>query len=177
MYRVKGTLLTLAAGSLLLGASFTPAFAEEGTNSSPSAKPRTLIQEQFRTAVKTIKQTIRTEKGKLHAATLQKNFGIYALRLNNIAARIQSAIDKSKAAGKDTTKAQAQLDTAKTTLAQAIADGQKAVDMFNAVTTASWNTQLPEIKAAIAEANMARKEFVQARIQMVQTVKLLRTNK
>ena len=175
MRPMKSTLVGFAAGSLLLAASISPVFADENTPvASPTPSPRSLIQEQFRNTVKTIRQTMRSERNKIHAATLQKNFGLYALRLNNIASRIQSAIDKRKAAGKDTTAAQTQLDTAKTTLTQAIADGQKAVDMFNAITVDKWDIQKPEIKAAIAQAQLARKEFVTARTQMVQAVKLLR---
>lgn len=163
----------VATAATLLLSTCTFVFADDAVP-SPTPRPRQLIQQQFKKSLQTEKETIRTDRAKFHATRLQRNFSFYALRLNNVATRIQSLINKRKASGKDVTAAQTQLDTSKATLQQAIADGQKAVDMFNAITVDVWNIQKPEVKAAITQAQLARKEFVTARTQMVQTVKLLR---
>lgn len=167
--------LAVSATAVMLMFNAAPVLGVETTSStSASPKPRTVIQEQFKTAVQTLKGAGQVLKAKMHAARLQKNFAIYELRLNKIAARIQSLIDKRKAAGKDVTNVQAQLDAGKASLAKAVMDSKKAVDMFNAILLTQWDPKNAQVKAAISQAELARKEFVEARLQMVKSVKLLR---
>lgn len=172
----KKMLLGVGLSAMTLCLCVTPSFAEDASPSpSPSLTPRQTIRQGMKKEVATIRQTIRTERNKIHADRLQVRFGFYADRLNNIAARIQILITKDQTAGKNVTKAQAQLDAGKATLTQAIADGQQAVSMFNSISVATWNVQQPEIKAAIAQAQKARKEFVTARQSMVSAVSILKT--
>lgn len=120
-----------------------------------------------------VRQTYRSERAKLHGERLERRFSWYAERLQDIAKRIQSRIDALKADGKDVNSAQTSLDLANATLTQAIADGKKAVEMFQAITISTWDVQQPEIKAAIDQANTARKGFASARQQELDAVKAL----
>ncbi len=72
--------------------------------------------------------------------------------------------------------AQSSLDAAKTALAVAVADGKKAVEMFANITTATWNAQQPEIKAAIDQAQTARKGFAQSHKLLADAIRALATN-
>jgi hypothetical protein len=107
------------------------------------------------------------------ATHLERRFGFYARRLTNIADRIQSRIDKVKATGKDTTAAQAKLDSARQALTQATTDGQAAIAALRAITPAPWAQQKDAFMAAKDLAKKARQEFVDARKLMVQAVQLL----
>jgi hypothetical protein len=134
------------------------------------------LNEDRRASNSAVRQTYRSERAKLHGERIDRRFSWYAERLQNIAERIQSRIDKEKADGKDVTKAQASLDAAKATLTQAIADGKTAVTMFEAIDVAKWDVQQPQVKAAIDQANKARSEFITARQQELDAVKALLTN-
>lgn len=181
MKSLKKSLAISATTAVLLASVVGPVFAEDSatptptTSASTSPSPRKLIQEKFKESMQTLKETMRSTRNKEHATRLERNFGSYAVRLNNIAARIQSAIDKKTASGKATATAQAQLNTGKDTLAQAIKDGQTAVNMFNNISIAKWDVQNTEVKAAITQAQLARKEFAEARTQMVKAVSLLKS--
>lgn len=134
------------------------------------------LNEDRRASNSAVRQTYRSERAKLHGERIEKRFSWYAERLGNIATRVQARIDKEKTEGKDVAKAQTSLDTAKVTLAQAVADGKTAVTMFQAIDVAKWDVQQPQVKAAIAQANKARVGFVTTRQQLMDAVKALLTN-
>jgi hypothetical protein len=141
---------------------------------TPSLRPGQIMRQDLKNDIGTMRQTIRSDRAKIHADRLARRFSFYTQRLTNIATRIQTNIDNQKAAGKDVTSAQTQLTTAKATLASATADGNTAVSMFNAITVEKWDQQQPQIKAAITQAQKARSEFVQARQQLIAVVQLLK---
>jgi len=171
---IKKTIFGALSVGMLLASAVGPVFADD-TTPAPSASPRPgqVLRQEMHQEIKTMRGDIRSDRAKIHSDRLKNHFAFYATRLTNIDTRIQSLIDKKKAAGKNTDTAQTQLNTSKNTLAQAIADGNKAVDMFNTIPANTWDTQKPEVKAAITQAQLARKEFADARSQAVQAVKLL----
>ncbi|PWU22757.1 hypothetical protein C5B42_05190 [Candidatus Cerribacteria bacterium 'Amazon FNV 2010 28 9'] len=181
MINAKTKIAAFAATTFLLAGTALPAFADDATP-APSTSPNPWKQEgqtlrgeikTLRADIATTRQTIRSDRGKFHAMILQRHFNFYAARLQNIATRVQNNINTQKSKGKDVTTAQSQLDTANATLKTAIADGQTAVSMFNNITVSAWNVQQPQIKAAIDQAQKARSEFVQARLQLLTVVQTL----
>lgn len=174
--------IIVVSATLCILVPTTTVFAVDASP-TPSSSPKPQLirkqeikeaREEFKDEVKTANQQFRSEKAKQHADRLERRFAYYAKRFNTIATRIQTLIDKKKAAGKDITKAQAQLDASKVTLNQAIADGKKAVDMFRSITVATWDVQKPEVKAAIDQAQKARKEFVEAQTELLKTVSTIK---
>lgn len=166
------------AGIALLTTTTISVFAVEATPTlRPGQQFRQEVQEirkETKTAVQTARQEFRTNKAGEHGSRLENRFAFYAQRLNNIIARTQRHIDAKKNDGKDVTNAQSKLDNAKQVLATAISDGQKAVALFQAINVDTWDVQQPEIKAAIEQANKARKGFVEARRLLIEIVQLLR---
>ncbi len=120
------------------------------------------------------RQLYRSERAANHGERIERRFTFYAQRLTNIATRIQKRIDTEKAAGKDVSAAQTALDKAKTLLAQAVVDSKQAVTMFQSISVATWDTQSPEIKAAIEQANKARAGFVQTRLSLIDATAALK---
>ncbi|HSW90110.1 MAG TPA: hypothetical protein VLH19_04535 [Patescibacteria group bacterium] len=130
-------------------------------------------KQTFRASVSAAQEEFRANMAKVHGERLNRRFAFYAARLNNILARIQSRIDKEKVAGKDVTTAQSDLDSAKAKLTQAIKDGNAAVTAFENITPQNWQAQKADAKAAMALAQKARQEFIDARRLMVDAVQTL----
>lgn len=188
----KGT--AIAATLMVASLAALPVLAEDTTvatataTPAPTLRPALKIKEdalklrqdlktnkaELKEDVKTMVGTLRTDHAKLHADRLERRFNFYFTRLSNIATRIQTNIDKTKAAGKNVAAVQTQLDTANTTLNQAKTDGASAVSMFRSIPVGSWDLQKPDVKAAIAQAQKARGEFVTARKQLVDVVTALK---
>lgn len=166
------------AGVALLTTTTVSVFAVEATPTlRPGQQFRQEVQEirqETKTAVQTARQEFRVNKASEHGSRLEKRFAFYAQRLNNIIARIQRHIDAKKNDGKDVSNVQSKLDNAKQVLATAVSDGQKAVALFKAINVDTWDVQRPEIKAAIEQANKARKGFVETRRLLIEVVQLLR---
>lgn len=148
------------------------------TEASRSDKLREIknTRQEVRDKIQDARQTFRSERAKLHGERLQRRFLWYEERLNDIALRIQTRIDKEKAGGADVAAAQTALNTGKAKLATAVADGKKAVEMFSVITVDTWDIQKPEVKAAIDQANTARRGFVDARQSMMSAVSALGNN-
>lgn len=168
------TLFMISGIALLTFTSPASAVQQTLTTTSVSTKAGQIIRNQVKQTIQTIKETSRSERADFHANRLERQFSMIESRLESIAKRIQSLIDKKKANGKDVSQAQAQLDSGKKMLAKAVLDGEKAVEMFGDITIDSWDVQKAEIKAAIDQAKLARREFIEAQKLMVQSVKLLR---
>ncbi|MEP7167318.1 MAG: hypothetical protein ABI758_05035 [Candidatus Woesebacteria bacterium] len=133
-------------------------------------------RKELRASISASRQTFRSERAKMHAKRLETHFNWYTERLGNIADRIQTRIDKEKTEGKNVTSAQTALDQAKTQLTVAISDGQKAVDLFAAITVSTWDVQKPEVKTAIDAAQKARSEFAHVHQLLADALKALATN-
>ncbi len=127
-------------------------------------------------SVSATRQTYRSERAKLHGERIEKRFAFYAERLSNIATRLQSRIDKLKAEGKDVQSPQQALDISLVTLEKAINDSKVAVEMFGNISISTWDSQQPEIKAAIVQAGVARTGFTIAQGQMMSVVRQIKEN-
>lgn len=130
-------------------------------------------KDERREEVRDARQEFRTDKAGQHADRLERRFRWYAERLGAISSRLQDRITKEKSAGKNVAQAQSLLDTAKVQLATAVSDGEKAVSLFRAIPVTTWNLQKPEVKAAIEQAQKARKGFSDTRGTMIDALKAL----
>lgn len=133
-------------------------------------------REVRRASISGARYTFRTERARIHGERLARRFAFYEQRLTNIANRIATRIEKERSEGKDVSSAQSSLDAARTALATAVADGKKAVEMFTTITATTWDTQQPEIKAAIEQAQLARKGFAQSHKFLADSIRALATN-
>lgn len=133
-------------------------------------------KEEVKERVQNIRETLRDNASERHARRLENRFALYNKQLTNISVRTQTRIDKEKAEGKDTSKAQEALNKAKTTLAKAVEDGKKAVQAFRDIKPEDFSLQQAAVKAAIALTQTARTGFIDSRKLMVEAVVALKTN-
>ncbi len=112
-----------------------------------------------------------------HANRLERRFGYYNTRLDNIITRFQKRLDALKAEGKDVASNQAKLDAAKAKLGEAKAKGAEAIAAFKAIDPAKFSEQKTERHAARDLAIMARKLYFETHKLLVEAVKLLKVTK
>lgn len=150
----------------LLSTSAVSAQDRAGTGDT-TTKRRPEIQE--------IRGETRSDVARLHAERLEKHFGFYYNRLNNIITRFQARLDLLKAAGKDTTAVQAKLDAAKAKLAEAKAKGDAAITAFKAIDPAKFSEQRTAALAARDLATAARQLFQETHELLKEALRLLKT--
>ncbi len=130
---------------------------------------------QRRPEIQQISQETRSDVARLHAQRLEKHFGFYYNRLNNIITRFQARLDLLKAAGKDTAAPQAKLDAAKAKLAEAKVKGDEAITAFAAIDPARFAEQRTAAFAARDLAVAARALFQEAHALLKEALRSLKT--
>ncbi len=93
------------------------------------------------------------------ANRVEARFKQHEERLNGWIVRAEKHIVDLKAKGKDTAAATKALETAKTSLASASAQGKTAVAQLRAIAPADWQTQKPAVKAAKEAVVAAQKAY------------------
>lgn len=121
------------------------------------------------------RQEFRSNVAENHAGRLERRFGFYYTRFNNIINRFQTRLDTLKQKGKDVASVQAKLDLAKAKLAQAKTKGDAAVTAFRAIDPSKFSEQKTEALAARDLANQARDLFKQTSDLLKDALKALKT--
>lgn len=133
------------------------------------------IRQERREDISEERQEFRSNVAENHANRLERRFGFYYTRFNNIINRFQTRLDTLKQAGKDTTSVQAKLDLAKAKLLEAKTKGEAAVAAFRAIDPAKFSEQKTEAFAARDLANQARDLFKQTGNLLKDALKALKT--
>lgn len=184
-------LFPVAASVLAASVLFTtPALAVDSP--APSGSPRWVFNQEVKQANQAFHQNVeqaRDERktnitqarldmivavAKLHASRLQNQFARHELWLSNIAGRIQSRVNALKAKGIDVTAMQNALNTATAEIATATTDGSNAVAAFNNISGTTLEAVRASVQNAISLAEQTRKDFNQARQDLVQAFQLIR---
>ena len=108
------------------------------------------------------------------AGRVEERFTRHAQRLQAWIDRASQHLDKLSAKGKDVTQARQALETARTSLANAIALGEAAVAQLRAVEPAVWSEQKPAALAAREAVKKAQVAFAQVIKDMKLTLQAMR---
>jgi hypothetical protein len=156
---------------------FAPAVAlAQGDENVTKRRPERAVEiQEIREERKDNRQERRSSVAENHASRLERRFGFYFTRLDNIMTRFQKRLDTLTAAGKDTAAVQAKLDAAKAKLVEAKTKGAQAVAAFKAIDPAKFSEQRTEAFAARDLANAARKLFMETHTLLKEALRLLKT--
>jgi hypothetical protein len=109
-----------------------------------------------------------------HADRIERRFGFYKERSAKLLAKIETRIEKIKATGADTSKAEAKFDEAKAKLAEANRLANEAVKAFRNTNATTPQEQTAQIKTARELAFKARDAYKATSDTMKEVVALLK---